>query len=222
MKKIMFFIMCSAITTSLFALDIKAGGQAGLFHGQGGGSDWNDSLESGINNEFRLGFEMGGFWEIPINDFFSIQPELNFLLRRAGYGGENSDYTGTYKDEYTITTKSIEIPILAKLNFGSEKFKFFVLAGPTLEIIIGNIENTLKRKITDLYGSHDDDMDYSYAPDNRVIFGVATGLGFSVPAGNGRFIFDLRYRRTLSDFSDTNTKLSTIGFRIGYGLDIEL
>ena len=231
MKKIVFFIMCLVITTSLFAFDIIAGGQAGLLHGSGTGSDWDDMVnQPGLANEFRLGFEMGGFWEIPVNNFFSIQPELSFVFIRAGYGGkydvfENHPYYGptiyTEKIAFSVLVKTLEIPVLAKVNFGPEKFKFFILAGPMLQIIIGDIEASTDIQTNSYYGDNDENQNIT--PDNRVIFGGALGVGFSVKTGDGKFIFDVRYRKTFTGYFDNdNTRLNVIGFRIGYGVDIEL
>jgi len=235
MKKILFIIMCLLISTSLFAIDIKTGLTAGLNLSSNTGSDWQDMVnEMGFSNDFRLGFEMGAFWEIPINDLFSIQPEINFLLLRTGCSGRTDfpiydDYTGMMIDyysakiEYGYMTRIFEVPVLAKLNFGSDKAKFFILAGPIFSILIGNINESYKMT-TDSYSYFGDDQsDSSIKPDNRVLWGGAIGFGFSIPTNDGRFILDLRYRTTFTNMlKDFNLTVNTIGFRIGYGIDIEL
>ncbi|MCL2704740.1 MAG: PorT family protein [Spirochaetaceae bacterium] len=233
MKKVLFIIMCLLISTSSFAIDIKTGLTTGLNLSINSGSDWQDMIdEIGFSNEFRLGFEMGGFWEIPINDIFSVQPEINFLMLRAGFNGSYGyeDYDSYYgffwvdkNIESGFSTRILEIPILAKLNFGSGKAKFFILAGPVFSIILGNLTESTKEKTSQYNGSWTDESDSSMEPDNRLIFGGAIGFGFSIPASDGRFILELRYRTTFTNIIDNfNMTVNTIGFRIGYSIDIEL
>jgi len=232
MKRILFIIICLLISTSLFAIDIKTGGNIGLNLSGFSGSDWQDMIDvMGWDNKYRLGFEMGAFWEIPVNHFFSIQPELNFLMVRTGFDGfyyQYFDESDTSLGGYTINTissntfKIFEIPVLAKLNFGSDKARFFLLAGLMLEIIIGDVSYSTKYDDPYGYGNNDDQESASSAPDNRVILGGAAGLGFSIPAGDGRFIFDFRYRTTFSKvFNDINIIINTFGLRLGYSIDIE-
>ena len=227
--------MCLLITTSLFAMDIKTGGNIGLNGSANTGSDWQKPIkDSGFSNEVKLGFEMGAFWEIPINDLFSVQPEINFLLVRAGYSGTDhrEGFDGYTYTPYTVdikfsqTLKILEIPVLAKLNFGT-KTKFFLLAGPIVEIILGDVTTNWEENENTYSGFFGytayDKHDYVSSPDNRFILGGTVGLGFSIPTSEGRFILDLRYRTTFTKiFNNDNTMVNTVGLRIGYGVDIEL
>jgi len=202
MKKIGLTLMCVLLAASLSALDIKIGVAAGGNISFMTGSDWNDYVVGSSDNSIRFGFEAGAFGNIAINEFFSIQPELNFLLTRYGT---------TYNVKFTETIKMIEIPFLAKLNYND----FFIFLGPALQIIFGdanyNIKTTDGKEIHS--GTHE--------IDSKIAFSGVFGVGHIVHVGNGAVFIDLRYRRQFTDiFEDFNAKLNTIALRIGYGFDL--
>ena len=199
MKKICLILMCMLFTTFLFAIDITVGCAAGVNTSFMTGSDWDDLVGPLDNSIIRVGFEAGAFSNIAINEFFAIQPELNFLLSRYGFGKE--------REKYTETIKMFEIPVLAKLCYKD----FFVLLGPALQIILGDV--SYKQIVGDKEmnsGTHE--------VDNSIVFSGVFGIGRIVPVGNGFFSADIRYRRQFTEmFEDFNAKLNNITFRVGYG-----
>ncbi len=73
----------------------------------------------------KVGFVGGAGLEIGIvENFFSVQPELLFIRKGERYrsGGAETKATLNY----------LELPVLAKLSFGSEAVKGYLNAGPSL------------------------------------------------------------------------------------------
>src|SRR4029079_13294878 len=100
-------------------------------------------------------------------------------------------------DNITTTLNYIELPLLARLNFG-ETFKVFIVAGPALGWLIS--------------GSNDPDNDVDptdFLDDTEVSGYVGLGIGI------GTFEIDVRYMAGLSDISDaedfTNAQNSSFG-----------
>jgi len=213
MKKIGLILACMLLLTSVsvFAADVTIGGAVGLSHSWMGGSDWDDMLKyMDGSNEFRLGFEIGAFFDIAVNELFSVQPELNFLYIRAGAG--NSDYDV----KATAVVKVLEVPVLAKFKFEAGNGNFCFFFGPALQIVLGDPEVTVE-----IDGKKDNDESFSMPVDNSVIFACVVGLGYELPMGDGALIFDLRYRRQFTGFMDDfNGRLNTIGLRVGYGFAV--
>ena len=230
MKKILFFIVCLVVTTSLFALDVTMGGAIGINYGWNSGDDWDNMLDgrkqsllmtsptATVTDSAEIGVEVGAFWDIAVNNFFSIQPELNLVLLFVGVKDEYEIYTPTYSfisRNLTFKATFFEIPILAKFNFGTGKVKFSVFAGPSLIIMLGDLNSD-----ADNYDFYDEN-DYDKKIDYYLLLGCAVGAGCSIPAGSGKFILDLRYRRTLMNYRDAfDARANTVGLRIGYGIDL--
>jgi len=213
MKKIGLILVCMLLLTSVsvFAADVTIGGAVGLSHNWLGGSDWDDILkESDISNQFRLGFEIGAFFDIAVNELFSVQPELNFLLMRAGAGAT----IGGIDMKETFTVKAFEIPVLAKFKFEAGNGNFCFFFGPALQIILGDVG--LKAEV-----DGDSIFDETEAPDNSTIFSGIVGVGYEIPMGDGTLSFDLRYRRQFTGLIDEiNLRFNTIGLRVGYGFAV--
>lgn len=209
-------MMCLLLPVSAFAVDIKWGATFGLNHSFFSGSDWSDEKAEadaiGINLETKLGlgFEIGTFVNIGINNFFSIQPELNILFLRIKH---EASFAGVTIVEDTWRIRIAEMPVLARFDVNAGLGNVFFLLGPALQIISGDIE--LER--TTLGGILDANI--KGAPDVSVLFAGIVGAGYAIPLGNGELLFELRYRRAFTDFFDhVNWKINTIGLRIGYGV----
>ena len=222
MKKFLVILICLLIPTSLFAADITVGGAIGLSHSWMSGSDWDDYLEympssfgfsKSASGEFRLGFELGAFCDIAINELFSVQPELNFFYMRVGAGVSESgvDFAMTW------SLKILEIPVLAKFNFEAGNGAFFFYLGPAIQFVLGDMGMDV-----DVSGGGFSASASDSAPvDNSVLFAGVVGLGYAMPIANGKLSFNLRYRRAFTSFADDfNGRTNTIGLRVGYGLGL--
>lgn len=160
-------------------------------------------LEGGIKNTF--GLHAGVILEIPIDDHFAIQPELNWLQK--GYAVENG----------AVTTKWIfnilDVHLLAKYNYNLGKVKGYVDAGPTFgPVLSGYREPDNADKIT---------LDLDTDLIRKFDYGITAGLGFGLSLGSGIIFVDGRYMLSLNDiFEDAANKgkFRKVGFdyTLGY------
>jgi hypothetical protein len=193
-------------------------------------------FEFNIGDDFnsKLGILGGVALNIGINDMFSIQPELNFIQKGTSYttnsfnnnsaltnNNQKANDPGLGQFQFNLTTNYLELPVLGRLAFGSEDFKFFALAGPYVAMgLSGKAKTKLGAGITVLEGEGDIVFDSDKAPsifddsniaklfspspspdwnfNNRIDFGVQFGIGGGVKLGPGMAILDARYGLGLS------------------------
>ena len=185
------------------AQGISVGPRIGLNFSQFGYSDASDEAikDAEENRKMLTGINGGIVFNIGVNDMFSVQPEL--LYSGKGTKLESSEDA---EAKYENTLNYLEVPVLAKFSFGSEDFKFFINAGPSISYAIGG-----KHKISGGVLSFEEDVefDYSEAEDklfaspvskfNRLDVGLVGGAGIGINAGPGMFTLEGRYGYGLSD-----------------------
>jgi hypothetical protein len=164
----------------------------------------------------QIGFVGGAALDIGIvKNFFSLQPELLFIQK-----GERFDERGV---ETKSTLNYLELPVLAKVSFGSESIKGYVNAGPSLALgLTGKykIEGGENAGETDIrFGdSANDGRRYL---DNRFDFGLQFGGGGSFGLGPGSIVADIRYGLGLTDLNDEDkAKNRTFAFTLGYAIPL--
>lgn len=157
---------------------IKAG--ASLTNFTGKGTDGSD-----LKNKF--GFNGGFIANLPVNDAFSIQPELLYSMK--GYKFSGSDALGTTIDSKE-TLHYLDVPILARVNAGG---LFFEL-GPQIGFLVAAKYSA--------EGSNGQSGSYSTKSDYKAVdFGYAAGLGYQMPTGPG---IGLRYNGGFIDVFKNN------------------
>ncbi|MCL2480087.1 MAG: PorT family protein [Spirochaetaceae bacterium] len=249
MKKIGLILVCLLIATSLFATDNKFGIALGLNNSFVTGSDWKDfvdGVETGANarpiwhgetpgpgistgTAFTLGVEVGLFFEIAINEMFSIQPEINIIQTSIKMTAEA---TGQGETSLTVRTTYFEIPLLARINFDAGPGKMAILVGPSLFL---NPMKSEREWNKDAAGGEDTTVE-----EGAALVAAVIGVGYALPAGNGTVLFDLRYRRMFSamnwvevdnmkgsnapymgtDGGKHNARPNIISLRLGYGFSL--
>ena len=198
MKKISLFIFLSlAITPQLYS-QITFLPKLGVSYSHVTyPSDFPDPEE---DYKSKIGLILGVAAEIPlIGEMLSVQPEL--LFHQKGFKYKYLD--DTWKDDYNYTLNYLELPILAKVNFG----KFYAEAGPSFAYGIGGKykgttsymgdEETYDGKIK--FGSEpaNSDPDDHYV-DNALDICVQIGVGVKVSV----IVIDLRYGMGLTNIYD--------------------
>lgn len=150
----------------------------------------------GVNSGNRLGFAFGAAAEIGVSERFAIQPEL--LFSQSGF---------ILKDEFELSDELVDldvrynylqIPLLAKLKFGSGAAVFNLFAGPHVGFGLGDI--TLKTKV--MGEKETETQSWEDTGYTKFDFGVTGGIGVSFPVGQGKLGLDLRYQLGLSNLSD--------------------
>lgn len=156
------------------------------------------------DTESNLGFVAGVGLEIPLTDdrFFAIQPELLYIQK-----GAKEDILG---EEVKNITNYLELPLLLKVNFGTEQIKAFANAGPSFAYWLGG-----KFK----QGDNEVDIDFDDGNYNRLDIGLQFGAGVGIEAGPGAVTLEARYGIGLTDYTeDVDTKNRVIAVMLGYAI----
>lgn len=95
--------------------------------------------ESAIANKQRAGVQAGVYAVIPITARLSLQPELHYAQKggKAELTGIDSTLLASYAaEQFTIGFKFayVDIPILARMDFGSGTWRPFIVAGPAFAL----------------------------------------------------------------------------------------
>jgi hypothetical protein len=164
--------------------------------------------DASIEFKNTTGFQIGAVANFTVNEMFSIQPEL--LLVQKGFESGN-DEDGTMK----ATLNYLEVPVLAKITFGTETFKGFITGGPTLGYAMSGTNSY------ELNGQEEsEDIEFDDEEDNRFETGLSIGVGAGYKVGAGELNLDVRYGLGLSSLNKDNDEVSfknrVIGVSVAY------
>lgn len=190
MKKVFLALVLLTTATIVTQAQIKYGLKAGANFYQLSGKDAEDAgLEE--SRKMKIGIAGGAFVNIPINETFSVQPELLYSMEG------NLQKEGDVKVD--IALNYVNIPILLQYNASG----FYAELGPQIGFL-----TSAKLKVTD---EDDEDIKDSF---KGVNFSAAIGLGYKLESGFG---FGARYNLGLASIFDTeeDVKISSSGFHIG-------
>lgn len=138
--------------------------------------------EDGISNDdidSNPGLQFGAVANFMINDMFSIQPELLYIQKGFKIGDDEMSLKGR--------ANYFEVPVLAKVYFGTEQLRGFATGGPTLGYWASG-KNTVK------FGGSEASEDYDFDDsDNRLELGASFGIGAAYKLGQGELNLDVRY-----------------------------
>ena len=151
-----------------------------------------------FNNSTSLVGIGGAFARYRLSEMFSLAPEVLFSMKGADFEAEGIETEQQFQ--------YLEIPVLVRAAWRREsKLGPSLFGGPSLGILLDN-------KITD--GAEIDLDDGSRSAD----FGVIVGAGLDYSLGSGVVLFDVRYERGLTSWTDNlDEKHSVASFMLGYG-----
>jgi opacity protein-like surface antigen len=177
-----------------------------------------------------LGLTLGIGYQVPINDRFSFQPELNFVQKGIKSDFDLEQDGQSFKGTIKLVIDYLEIPLLVKATFGSTT-KYFILAGPSLGYGIGGrvkyklitndpLIGTTSGQTGIEFGEQPENYDGSNVYiSNRIDFGIQGGAGVLI--ANKVFI-DIRYSLGLSDVQDGyDSKNRGLLFTVGMPFNIK-
>jgi hypothetical protein len=173
--------------------------------------------ESGVSG--RTGFVGGLGFGIPVtaDNFFMIQPEILYIQK-----GANFSTTGTTTRIGNTSVNYLEVPVLAKINFGGESFRAYVNGGPSIAYALFGRTNQNGAVVNVTFG---DDADVTF--NNRIDFGLQFGGGIGFKAGPGDILLDLRYGMGLSNLlnqpvagTDTEAQNRVYALTLGYAIPL--
>ncbi|TPE44489.1 porin family protein [Pontibacter mangrovi] len=171
------------------------------FSGEDGDSDFNEAIKA------NAGLQFGAVANFAVNDMFSVQPELLYVQK--GYKISEEGMTLKLKANY------LEVPVLAKASFGSDSYKVFFTAGPS-------VGYWMSGKSSFEYDGDEVSEDYEFEDgDNRTELGANIGAGIAYPVSSGTVNLDVRYGFGLSslysdDQGDAKAKNRVFGVSVAY------
>lgn len=206
MKKLLIVAVASLIGSAAFAQTSASSTHYGLKAGVNlpKYSFGKENADNGETNT-TVNFHVTGYMEAPLGGMFSIQPALSL----QGKGGEFFD-SGT--TEVKQNTMWIEVPVNFVAKFPAGGTNFFLGAGPYGAAAIGG-----QNKTTTGSASSESDLDFGNDPGDDLkgmdfglnfIGGVELNSGFSIGAGYGLGLTDLRPSGSGGNGKQTNRVLS--------------
>ncbi|EJF09024.1 MULTISPECIES: porin family protein [Pontibacter] len=171
------------------------------------------SLSDGDGNEledelkYTPGLQVGVVANFNVSELLSIQPELLFVQKGYKLGDSDTHIKGT--------SNYIEVPVLAKITFGSEQVKGFVTGGPTVGYLASG-KMSMKydgTKASDSYEFEDED--------NRMELGASFGVGLGYNLGAGALNLDVRYGLGLTSLyevesGESKSRNRVLGVSVAY------
>ncbi|HEX8530411.1 MAG TPA: porin family protein [Cytophagales bacterium] len=177
-----------------------------------------------------LGFTggLGVNFGLTKDNFLSIQPEILYVQKGfLAKGKEVVDFDIGYRFNY------LEVPLLLKVNFGGEKMKFYVNAGPSIGYLLNGRTTGRTNSKSILTSIEDYDvpikfMDRPVGYDvrglyaNRIEAGLNLGGGVGYAfAGSTVLFVDVRYNMGLTDFNKQEQSKNRV-FALTTGVQIPL
>ena len=175
------------------------------------------------------GFLVGAGFNFPLSEdgFFSIQPELLYIQK--GFGGESTNNGINSKTDNHFNY--LELPLLAKISFGSETVKGYVNAGPSIGYALNGKLSSGGISVAYKFGKEPSNYNGSdiYVDANRLDFGLQFGGGVGFQVGPGSLLLDLRYgyglthllkEQTGQQSGDNKSQNRVIAISLGYAIPL--
>jgi len=141
-------------------------------------------------------FTVGAVAEFGIKNGFAIQTEANFTKKgfiiNEDIPLELADIPLPVGVKVTTDLNYMEVPVLAKYNFGNGKVGGYVTAGPTMSYATGGRLRTAANFIID-FNVLDRKFDFDDLDINKFDIGASIGAGGTVNLGGANLFLDARY-----------------------------
>lgn len=164
----------------------------------------------GLDVKSLVGYNVGAFAAIKINEKFTVQPEVLYSTQGAKFQNAGADVNGTfYTGDIDFKLSYINIPVMFKY-YANEKINFELgpqigfLTSAKTETKLDGFNQTVKQDAKDFF--------------NSVDFGLVFGAGYDFTE---HFFVDARYNLGLANIAKTedgdNSKLKNSLFSINLG-----
>lgn len=185
MKKL-FFVSLFTVAAVTMNAQVKFGIKAGANFSKFSGSD---AKLGDVSPKYKIGFTGGGLVNIPVNETFSVQPEVLYSMEGSKYEEDG--------DKLVYHTDYINIPVMVQYNASG----FYGETGPQVGFLINAKGDN---------GDVSVDIKDSFKSIN---FSWGVGLGYKLPNGFG---VGARYNIGIANIADDeDTKLKLGGFHLG-------
>jgi Outer membrane protein beta-barrel domain len=188
-------------------------------------------LTTGQNTGSITGLTFGVGYNLPVSTFgkvmFSLQPEFVYLQKgfTVQTSGEFNIGEAIYQfeGENKNTLNYLEIPVLSKFEYGSDKFKVALFAGPSIGFALGGRYKSESRVDTgeevEVYTSkgkivfYDANEENTASFDHNIDFGIQGGASFTF---FNRVSLDVRYGKSFTNLiHDVDSKHKVLQFSVG-------
>lgn len=155
--------------------------------------------EEELDTDNITGYMVGIPIEFGVSKILAFQTEVNYLKQGFGTSENRDQLIAESKTQYDV----LEVPVLAKIGWTSEKVSFAAVIGPSFQYIAsGRVQ--IEALNTDLITiqSSDEKIDFSqqiYDDVTRTNMYGHAGIQLGAPFAGGKFVFDARYRFAISD-----------------------
>ena len=163
-----------------------------------------------INTDRLPAFTAGIPLEFQLSQYFSLQPELNYITK-GGKSTSSDNYGGnSYSAESSLKINYLELPVYGKFSVGNSKIKLDLFAGPVFAYglsgssYIKEIDNGTVHEQTQKLNFKDDQV-------NRFDFSVNIGAGTSLAFGPNRLFLDIHYQAGLTNMDTSDQSGNTSG-----------
>ena len=169
----------------------------------------------------------GAFVNVPVRGGFSVQPELHFTQK--GFKLDESANLRLFDLPLPVGAVAVtridyvELPVLAKYNFGAGPVSAYLTAGPAVSYATGGKLDTRARLLVEL-DLFETRLDLDAIDYQRTELSGVLGGGVQFRAQNGNtFFVDARYTRGLTQVVDIplvrdRLEQQSFGIQIGYGI----
>lgn len=186
----------------------------------------DDTMIPGISGGIGVSFDL--------TDKLSLQPELLYVQKGSknvytnNYNGDG--FSGTTTFSYRSTVSYLELPVLVKMGFGADRFRFYVYAGPSVSYGLSGKGKLTYRDVNDFgqgptvtsskanYDVEFKDYPSSYEGYNK-FFNNRLDIGGQFGGGVVLFdkiMVDVRYGMGFTTVSDrTKSKIRALQFTVG-------
>jgi len=154
-----------------------------------------------------MGLTFGLTGRLTMGEHVGLQVELNFT--QQGWSEKFETEESTEEDEatttvtpnykYNRTMNYVQLPFYTHIQFGGEKVKAFINAGPQIGYLIGestreNLNEAQPGRVT---------IQHGMAAQKKFEWGISVGLGVEIRSNIGYFILEGRYLYSLGDIYNT-------------------
>ena len=206
--KLLLTLLLVSCSYSLIYAQVGIGIRGGIFSSKDAFED-DGSTATVIDDENVNGYIVSVPIEFALSNVFAIQPEINLQKRGtdriAQFELDNfNEVRQRLRREFTY----LEIPLLFKLGYTSDRFTIAAVAGPSVSYALNGKANA--EAFTNLEGVElqagqgEYDIDFDEEGIKRVDVGAHLGAQLGFPFGPGKFIIDGRYQLGFVNLNDGN------------------
>lgn len=170
-----------------FQFGVRMGAQFSKLKGESVNS--SNNFESKYSKSL-IGPAFGFIFEIPVNAYFEIRPELNF--------GSQGQRFKNGKNVYSKWMGYVQVPILLRGQYGNDKVRGFVHVGP--QFGYGTFILDRFRNGSDIISKTS--KSFKDSPFKPFDAGIAIGVGAEFPAAKGMEV-EARYYGGFTDINDS-------------------